>query len=243
MTPVTYWAIVFELLAIYITHIKLIITGNDMSTLKSTYLTTIIFYICSCFNIYSQQIKINEFMASNSNTIIDPEYHKYSDWIELYNSSDNDYNLKGYYITDDIANKKKFKITSDLIISAKDNLIIWADDENTGNHTNFKLSASGEFIGLYNGTLKVVDTISFSAQQPDISYGRYPDGSNDFYLFNPATPLSTNLESTIYNRLSDPIFDLESGFYEGTLVVKLSCNIEGAKNILYERWEYPYSKK
>ncbi|MFH0734984.1 MAG: CotH kinase family protein [bacterium] len=199
-----------------------------MSILKTKYCIIIIFYICSYSNIYSQQIKINEFMASNSNTITDPDYNKYSDWIELFNSSENDYNLKGCYITDNISNKTKFKISSDLIISAKANLIIWADDENTSNHTNFKLSASGEFIGLYNAALEVVDTITFFTQQSDISYGRFPDGSDDFYLFRPATPLSTNLESTIYNRLPDPVFNLESGFYDGEQQLKILCNVEDA---------------
>ncbi len=178
---------------------------------------------------YSQTIKINEFMASNSTTILDPDYNGYGDWIELYNSSNTPYNLNGCSITDDKTNKQKYKFTTDLIIPANGYLLVWADDYNTGAHANFKLSASGEYIGLYNSTLNVIDSLTFSVQQPNISCGRYPYGANDFYLFNPSTPLSANLESSIFNRMLDPKFNIESGFYTGMPVLILSSDVEGAK--------------
>ncbi|MFH0734983.1 MAG: CotH kinase family protein [bacterium] len=202
------------------------------SPLKAISYLTLLFYIGLFFNIYSQQIKINEFMASNSNTINDPDYHKYSDWIEIYNGSDIDYNLFGHYITDDKLDKQKYKFTSNIIIPANGYGIIWADDNNNGAHTNFKLSADGEFIGLYNSSIEVVDSMSFSSQLQDVSFGRFPDGQNIFYQFNPATPLSINLESSILNRLPDPVFLLESGFYTGTQFLAISSQIPNA-NIYY----------
>ncbi|MFH0734982.1 MAG: CotH kinase family protein [bacterium] len=188
----------------------------------------IILLVCLSSYIFPQSIKINEFMASNSNSIQDPDYNNYGDWIELYNSSNYDFNLYGCYITDEKTDNNKYKFTTNLIIPAKGYLLIWADDHNTGSHTNFKLSASGEFIGLYNSSLNVIDTITFSAQQVDVSYGRYPDGVSMFYLFNPATPLFPNLETSILNRLPDPIFSIESGFYTGRHLLYLSCSKQDA---------------
>ena len=197
--------------------------GIDMALLNWCKFIAILLLVSLSTRIFPQSIKINEFMASNSNTIQDPDYNNNADWIELYNSSNYDFNLKGCYITDDKLDNNKYKFKTDLIIPARGYLLIWADDNNNGSHTNFKLSASGEFIGLYNSQLNVIDTITFSVQQTDISYGRYPDGASVFYLFNPATPLSSNSETSILNRLPDPIFSIESGFYKGKQSLFLSC--------------------
>ncbi|HET6559779.1 MAG TPA: hypothetical protein VFG54_20805, partial [Prolixibacteraceae bacterium] len=41
------------------------------------------------------QVVINEFMASNTGTIQDPDYGASADWIELYNAGANAVNLNG----------------------------------------------------------------------------------------------------------------------------------------------------
>src|SRR5512139_3974618 len=45
------------------------------------------------------QIRINEFMASNSSSIVDKD-GDYSDWIEIYNSADDSISLEGWSLTD-----------------------------------------------------------------------------------------------------------------------------------------------
>jgi len=55
---------------------------------------------------FGQVIVINEIMSSNETTIID-EDGDYSDWIELFNNSNNTVNLLGYRITDDVDNPDK----------------------------------------------------------------------------------------------------------------------------------------
>ena len=173
-------------------------------------------------NNLAQNIFINEFMASNSTTITDPDFNVYADWIEIYNSGSTSVNLKNYYITDDLSYPQKFKIQIDLIIDADGYILIWADDANTGNHTNFKLSASGESLGLFNSALEVVDTLTFGAQQIDVSAGRFPNGTNNWYTFFPATPGTINLESGIYNLLPKPDISYLSGFYETPINISIS---------------------
>jgi hypothetical protein len=72
-------------------------------------------------------------------------------------------------------------------------LLFWADnDEEQGpTHTNFKLSAGGEFVGLYDRDgVTQIDGISFGEQSADVSYGRLPDGEDNWVLFDggSATP-------------------------------------------------------
>ena len=69
--------------------------------------------------VFAQNISINEFMASNSTTITDPDFNAYADWIEIYNSGPAQVNLKNYYLTDDLSQPQKFKIQIDLIIECK----------------------------------------------------------------------------------------------------------------------------
>jgi len=87
-----------------------------------------------------------------------------------------------------------------VVIEACGYLLFWADnDEEQGAlHTNFKLSADGEYIGLYetDGTT-LIDGVSFGPQSGDVSYGRSPDGNDNWVFFSggTATPNSTNTGS------------------------------------------------
>ena len=47
----------------------------------------------------TEPVYINEFMAKNESTLADGN-GVYSDWIELYNSSDTPVSLTGWYLTD-----------------------------------------------------------------------------------------------------------------------------------------------
>ena len=117
----------------------------------------------------TQTILINEFLASNVRDT--PEMHDfsdYSDWIELYNPSNQPFIIDEVFITDDLSNPLKWKIPNNTSIEAGGYLVIWADDYNEvpgrthtrpywpweqfttqNQHTNFKLNKSGEEIGLF----------------------------------------------------------------------------------------------
>ncbi|MFC2130470.1 CotH kinase family protein [Bacteroidota bacterium] len=150
----------------------------------------------------TQDIVINEFMASNSKTIQDPQ-GAYPDWIELYNNSDIEVHLNGWYLTDDPEEIQKWQFP-DIFIDAAGYLLIWADKDtdDEGLHTNFKLSKSGEYIGLYDNQLNLIDSYTYSEQSTDISKGRYPNGSGSFVFMEYPTPGSENM--------------LEVGIKEGT---------------------------
>lgn len=139
---------------------------------------------------------INEFMASNQTTIPD-EAGDYDDWIELYNAETSSVSLAHLYLTDDLTAEAKWPFP-DTVISARGYLLVWADDE-TGEgplHACFNLGAAvGEQVGLFESSgshMLAVDTISFGPQKPDTSYGRIPDGGDDWELLPSPTPRAAN---------------------------------------------------
>lgn len=148
--------------------------------------------------VFSQTIKINEFMASNA-TIIADEYGEYNDWIELYNYGTDTVNIAGYFITDTIGSNTKHQIPAGYAstkIPPHGYLLLWADNDSlqTGAlHLSFKLGAGGEQIGVIapDGTT-IIDSITFGQQITDISYGRYPNGSATWLYFNFPTPGASN---------------------------------------------------
>ncbi|MHC4616567.1 MAG: PEP/pyruvate-binding domain-containing protein [Planctomycetota bacterium] len=69
-------------------------------------------------------------------------------------------------------------------------LLFWADnDEHQGRtHTNFKLSRYGDYIGLYDTDgSTLIDSITFGIQSSDVSYGRLPDGNDNWVPFDNGT--------------------------------------------------------
>jgi hypothetical protein len=165
---------------------------NNMKTI-----ITLFFTLAITFSIAQpSNLRINEVMSSNSSTIVSG-YGLYADWIEIYNTGSQLVDIGGLYITDDPANLTKYQFPSGLSleVGAGSFILIWADDSANGEHTNFKLSSSGETILLVdaNGTT-IIDSVSFPALSSDQSWGRSTDGTGNFVSFAPgsASPGATN---------------------------------------------------
>lgn len=129
---------------------------------------------------------INEFMASNDVTAADQD-DEYDDWIELYNNSSSAIDLEGYSLSDDAEDLTQWTFPEGTQIQANGYLIIWADDDEdqSGLHANFKLSAGGESIFLVNVKGEIVDEVSYVDQTTDVSYGRSPNGTGNFQSMDP----------------------------------------------------------
>lgn len=140
----------------------------------------------------TDRLFINEFMASNETTVTDDQ-GEFEDWIELYNDNLYPVDLGGYCLTDDLAEPDKWPLP-DTVIGAGGFLLVWADDD-TGDgplHAGFKLGASGEQIALVNASLGFVDSLTFSAQETDVAFGRYPDGADSWMFLTLPTPGESN---------------------------------------------------
>lgn len=138
---------------------------------------------------HAGKLTINELCPSNKTGAM--EGGSYPDWVELYNSSSDDINLNGFYITDDNTMPTKFPLTKDtLTVKAGGVLLLWADgDVDEGDfHLGFSLSAAGETLSLLDPDQKVVDSVTWSAAPPDQSYARLPDGTGSFSWCATGTP-------------------------------------------------------
>ncbi len=134
----------------------------------------------------ASDVVINEFMASNDAAIADQD-GEFDDWIELYNTTDADIDLTGYFLSDNANNLDKYDIPAGTMIPANGYLIVWADEDGMqeGLHANFKLSASGEEILLVNPDTLVIDEVTFGEQTTDLSSARQPNGTGDFVIGTP----------------------------------------------------------
>ena len=126
------------------------------------------------FFLSSQTLRINEFMAKNDVTIMDGD-GDYSDWIEIYNESGEDIILSGWSLTDDSTDMQKWFLPTDTLESVGYLLILASGKDSIAEnelHTNFKLSADGEYLALSGPDSSIVKEFrpSFPVQQADISY-------------------------------------------------------------------------
>lgn len=151
-------------------------------------------------------LSINEFMADNKDSIQNPaKPGSFDDWIELYNAGSSAVNLGGMYLTDKLSDPTQWRIPAGVTIPSGGYLLFWADEnEKRGNtHTNFKLSKSGEEIGLFDTDgVTVIDSVTFDAQITDVSYGRYPNGMSD-WGFMKATPGAANNPPNTPPKITD----------------------------------------
>lgn len=146
-------------------------------------------------------IRINEVSAANS--IYVNEYYKRNDWIELYNTTDEEIDIEGMYLTDDVDNPTKYKITrgstaANTTIKPHGYFIVWCDKLQTNSmlHSSFKLSAEGGTVMLSSQDMTWSDKLIYAAHNGDETVGRYPDGTDNVYLMNIPTIEKTNIRTS-----------------------------------------------
>ena len=144
------------------------------------------------------ELYINEFMASNDFAFPGPQ-GDYPDWIEIYNAGNEDVMLGGYFMADDLVDPEAmYQIPStypdSVTVPAGGYILFYANkgEETSVLNLNFKLSGSGEQVGLWSPDEVVLDSITYGEQITDTSYGRYTDGTDNWYFMSDFTPGTTN---------------------------------------------------
>lgn len=178
---------------------------------------------------FSQQVFINEVLASNQATLEDPDYGDYSDWIELRNATDAPADLSGFFLTDDLDEPQKWHIPSGTVIPAGGFLLIWADGQDAAPpatsalHASFKLSAKGESVALFRPDGVLVDSMTFGQQTTDVSYGRLSTRPETWASFGTPTPSAPNATPAGSGVASVPTATHASGFYEAGTVTNFAA--------------------
>jgi hypothetical protein len=173
-------------------------------------------------------VVIHEFVASNLSGLRD-ETGRAEDWIELHNRGDVPARLLGWSLTDDARWPDQWRFP-DVTIPAGGYLLVFAsaqDRRDAGRplHTNFKLSRSGEYLGLYGHELprEAVDELApgYPEQRGDHSYGR--DSTGQWRYYAAPTPGAANGMSLIVGIAEPPRFSAERGFYQQGFALHLSA--------------------
>jgi len=155
-------------------------------------------------------VRINEVSADDGIYVND--YFKRKDWVELYNTTDEDIDVEGMYLSDNPDEKpKKYCISrnntqASTIIPAHGYLIIWCDKESPLSqlHASFKLAAEGDELQLMAADESWTDRFVYAEHNSDQTVGRYPDGSNEVYVMNVPTIEKANVYSSYIKSVEQP---------------------------------------
>lgn len=140
------------------------------------------------------------------------------DWIEIYNPSTSPIDISGYKIYDNggqSGSKPKKEIAAGTILPAGGFFVIVVDDTLD---SGFGLSSGGEQVWLEKADGTLIDNVTFPALGVDTSYGRNPNGSNNWVKISPPTKGTSNVSggggatqplvmNEFFSRGADPEFD------------------------------------
>jgi len=150
----------------------------------------------------AQDPVISEFLADNDNGIVDLDGES-SDWIEIHNPGNSVIDLGGWHLTDDALDRTKWTFPGSSYVAPGGFLIVFASSKDLTDpidelHTNFRLSADGEFLGLFDPTASFASTTfgtSYPEQLEDVSYGYEfaPNVTTNEYYFHTPTPGTQNV--------------------------------------------------
>ena len=140
------------------------------------------------------QFAITEFMAANNVTLNDEDGDN-SDWIEIQNQGASTASLAGWFLTDTTNNLVQWQFPA-TNLPPSGYLVVFASAKNRRTpgsplHTNFKLSAGGEYLALVapDGTNFVSQFAPvFPPQVADVSYGLVRDATT-VTLLDPGAPV------------------------------------------------------
>ncbi len=178
-------------------------------------------------------VVINEVQSSNRTTLAD-EDGDYEDWIELYNAGTGTVNLSGFGLSDDASRLWRWVFPEGTLMAPGEYLLVWASGKNRRTpgeplHTSFQVRSQGEEVLLSSFTIPdgqdspVIDRLPPTPIPTDYSYGRYPDGSDQWRLFGVPTPGAANQDSPWLGIADPPLFSHRPGFYTEALDLAINA--------------------
>lgn len=178
-------------------------------------------------------VVINEFMASNAGTLNDDDGDR-SDWIEIHNAGEVAEDLGGWFLTDDAADLAQWRFPSVTLLPNR-YLVVFASgkdrrDPGAPLHTNFRLSAEGEYLALSDARTNVVSEFApqYPPQFPDVSYGRERADPRRLGFFSVPTPGAPNASSGA-GFASGVRFSRAGGLFRQAFAVTLTAESPGAR--------------
>ena len=167
----------------------------------------------------AQNLVINELMQSNIDCTMDDLNDFPDSWVELYNPTSEDINLKDYRLG--ISNNvNEAWPLPDKILAGNRLVVVYCDKVGDGMHTSFRLDSGKGTVYLFKVN-EIIDQMSVKKQPaPNISYGCKTDGSSEVGYQKVPTPGVTN-----FGVLCNDILD-EPKFSQKGIVVTDNSNIQ-----------------
>jgi hypothetical protein len=144
---------------------------------------------------------LNEIQPNNVSGPVD-NAGEHEPWVEIYNVSRTNYNLSGFYLTDNFTNLTRWAIPDGETIGAGALRVVWLDGQpgqtTAGElHATFRInsdSGSLALVSTLNNRTNVVDYLNFRSAPPDQSFGLFPDGESISrrWFFYPTAGKSNN---------------------------------------------------
>ena len=127
-----------------------------------------------------QEIQINELQTNHPSA---------PDFIEFFNPTESPIDLGSLWLSDKSETLNTYQIPTGTIVGANDVLSIPLSAELTG----FAMSSFGDQIFLSTADLTaVIAAYAFGPQPPNKSFGRYPDGANNWVVGESPSPGTSN---------------------------------------------------
>jgi hypothetical protein len=174
-------------------------------------------------------VVISEVMSNNVDKLKD-QFGEYPDWIELYNRSGGDVNLKGWGLTDKSNELGRWQFP-DVTLKSGQYITVFASGKNVADadaisskklHTDFKLSGSGGIVALTAPDGAIADRCFVPALRAGLSYERPTNGTVFCYSTSPS-PGAAN-DNGYPGMAPEPAFSIKAGFYDTDQQVKLSTS-------------------
>lgn len=159
---------------------------------------------------------INEVMTANIDMFLDPSKN-YGNWIELYNTSHEDIDISGWYLSNDSTDKRQCPLGDRArVVKADSMLTLWFGhvDDYCPDQIDFDLKYDGGVVLLSDDNGNPVSKVEYGVIPARISYARTTDGGNEWGMTGYPTPGQTNSTSRFATaQLSAPVVSEDSKLF------------------------------
>jgi hypothetical protein len=158
-------------------------------------------------------------MASNAGSVMSPATN-FDSWIELYNPSDQQVNLAGYYLSNDKDSLNMWRMPDKMgVVPAKGFKVVWLGSNHIkANQAPFKLDCDGGEIFLSDQTGNLITSMEYPQALSRTAYARTTDGGSTWSWTDTPTPGATNATAVFASeRLAAPEVSRGSLLFSGSL--------------------------
>ena len=182
------------------------------------------------------KLVFNEIMVGNIDQYIDHSYN-YGAWAEIYNPTLLNIQLDGLYVSDNMAEPRKFQLAAGTgVIKGKNYKVIYFDHNSADGtfgdtayrQVRFKLQNGGGTLYLFDASGKLLTSADYPELITRCSWARTQDGGSEWRWTGEPSLAASNNESNFADfRLEAPFVDTDSRLFTEPFTVQVTIP-EGA---------------